>query len=123
MCPRCHSPAIDCPPPDKLVVRWFPVDLVMNSMAAHRAAINPTWTWQKARYEADVLIGVGVVYRLCYTFAGQLGLPALKQSVCPPVKPESDLLHQMNLYALVRDEEAYRAAYHELVNIQPDALA
>lgn len=118
VCPRCHYPAIDCPPPDELVVRWFPCGLVKSSMAAHRAAVNPAWTWQQAQREA--VAASGIIDDLCYSFAEQLGLPALKQS-SRLYNAECYLLHRMSFYAFFRDEEAYRAVYEELVRIQQES--
>jgi hypothetical protein len=117
VCPLCGHSAIDCPPPDDLVVRHFPLGIAYSQMAAHRATVHPDWTWRQAYDDASAVIAA--MDATADAYAGRLGLPVLKWNV-RNWEAEFPINVRMRFSAYIGDEAAYRAAYHELARIQQE---
>lgn len=113
VCPQCGTAAIDCPPPDDLIIRWFPMGMVWVHMTAQRAAAHPTWTWKQARQDARAALTV--IDQRTYSLAEQLGLPRPKWSMADDQYP---MIVRMRFYAFLGDTAAYLEAYHELAHVQ-----
>lgn len=53
ICPACGQLAVALPPPDQLIVRWFPLNEWLESRVMRRQIEHPTWSWRAAREAAD----------------------------------------------------------------------
>ena len=113
-CPLCGADAVDCPPPDALIVRWFPLGQAYGPMTAYRAATHPEQAWNVAHKQARAAIDA-IDYGIP-TFAARLGLEPRRPRYAPNTNwdAETTPYYAMRFHAYFRNEAAYRDAYRAL---------
>lgn len=120
ICPRCLENAAPLPPPDRLVVRWFPLGCWLHPMMARRQVEHPTWTWSAVRDVATMPHEEAYEDMLL-----RMGLPRLYNSVNfeRPIEErqyDSRLLSIMDAAAILRDDALFLSTHQELRARQAD---
>lgn len=125
ICPQCGAPATEAPPPDQLVIRWFPLRQAYTPMAVYRALTHPDWTWKQAVIDAHATIDA--FDRGAVAAQQRLGLPVLPRRVGTAYEGDYAPYYAMEFYAFLGDDAAFLAAYEQLAAEQakpapPDPL-
>jgi hypothetical protein len=112
-CPTCGADVRELPPPDDLVIRWFPFDDYSRSMAMHRAALDPSLTWSQAKAASDETLAA--------TYAAALARLGITE---PETRSTSDFdgtydihrINEMRYCALVGNDAGLLAAHDAILN-------
>jgi hypothetical protein len=124
ICPQCGELAIPVPPPDHLVIRWYPLGTISQPMMVHRAIINPTLTWSQA-WEAGCRAARAISDTVPAAMQ-RLGLPVISSNYNGDFyqwRRETPIYSRMTFYAAVGDDAAFLAAYRELEAEQAKAAS
>lgn len=121
ICPRCQDLAVPLPPPDDLVVRFFPLSEYTWSRAMRFQAQHPTWPWQQARAAANDVFDTAYEGMLA-----RLGLRRLYHSgdYDRPIgdqRGDQRLLNILDAAALLGDAALFLSAHQELSERQSAA--
>jgi hypothetical protein len=98
VCPHCGTAAIDQPPPDALVVRWFPTGRWGTSMIMHRAVLYPDWSWRMAADDVEATVESA--------YQGMLTRLRLERDI-----PNGSVWGLMLFYAMIGDAQAFLNTY------------
>ncbi|MDQ2999388.1 MAG: hypothetical protein M3R61_20330, partial [Chloroflexota bacterium] len=118
VCPTCRDVATPVPPPDDLVVRWYPIDQWVYPMAMHRAILRPDWSATEAWN--DALETVDAHYQAMLT---RLGLTHRESRPTHDFDGwRRDLAHErlLHFYAMIDCVEGFQSIYQALVDDQKD---
>jgi hypothetical protein len=117
-CPNCDAPP---PPPDVLIVQWFPLDNWRVPMAIRRAAEHPDWSYWATRHDADNLIQTAYKGML-----EQLKLPQLPSVSTSDIERwmhSARAIERLKFYAMLGHTDGFHAAYQELRSYQQGSSA
>lgn len=115
ICPRCQEKAIALPPPDELVVRWYPLDQYREPRVMRFQIQHPTWSWNAAREAADAVFDTAYEGML-----ERLGLRRLYNSSDYSLDAIADyhinsrLLNILSAAALLGDDALFLSTHQEL---------
>lgn len=114
VCSKCQAPAVDAPPPDDLVFRWFPLDEYHASLLMRRAFEHPGWS-----YKAVSLAATDTTRDAEKAMLERLGLSMLYAgSNQHSIQGEVRMRRLMGLYAALGDDAAFLATYGDLSRLQ-----
>ncbi len=114
VCSKCQAPAVDAPPPDDLVLRWFPLAEYHSGLLMRRSFEHPGWSYTAVSHAA-----VDTMQHAYAEMLERLGLPWLYVSGNgQTAREEYRLFELMHLYAAMNDDRAFLATYRDLSRLQ-----
>ena len=109
------------PPPDVLIIQWFPLNCWRVPVAIRRVAEHPEWAYWAARHDVGDTIDAAYDGMLAW-----LGLTKPEYGAADDVHRwmrEWQALERLKFYALLNNADGFHATYQELKRQQNTSVA